>query len=161
MAAITVFSYFGTEKIESVTVSIFLLCICHEVMGPDAMVFVFWMLSFKPAFSLSFTIIKRLFSSSLCFLALGCCHLHIWGCWYFSRQSWFKLVLHPAWCYTNVKNEFNTNLIHKSLRIISHNTQWYMLDPSREHQNPLPCPLSLFLPFALYMCLIFLKCTIQ
>ena len=34
-------------------------------MGPDAMILVFWMLSFKPAFSLfSFTFIKRLFSSS-------------------------------------------------------------------------------------------------
>ena len=33
--------------------------------GPDAMIVVFWMLSFKPAFSLSsFTFIKRLFSSS-------------------------------------------------------------------------------------------------
>ena len=40
--------------------------ICHEVMGPDAMILVFWMLSFKPTFSLSsFTFIKRLFSSSL------------------------------------------------------------------------------------------------
>ena len=39
--------------------------ICHEVMGPDAMIFIFWMLSFKPAFSLSsFTFIKRLLSSS-------------------------------------------------------------------------------------------------
>ena len=38
---------------------------CHEVMGPDAMIFVFWTLSFKPTFSLStFTFIKRLFSSS-------------------------------------------------------------------------------------------------
>ena len=37
----------------------------HEVVGLDAMVLVFWMLSFKPAFSLSsFTFIKRLFSSS-------------------------------------------------------------------------------------------------
>ena len=35
-------------------------------MGPDAMILVFWMLSFKPTFSLfSFTFIKRLFSSSL------------------------------------------------------------------------------------------------
>ena len=34
-------------------------------MGPDAMIFVFWMLSFKPTFSLSsFTFIKSLFSSS-------------------------------------------------------------------------------------------------
>ena len=34
-------------------------------MGPDAMILLFWMLSFKPAFSLfSFTFIERLFSSS-------------------------------------------------------------------------------------------------
>ena len=39
--------------------------ICHEVMGLDAMIFIFWMLNFKPAFSLSsFTFIKRLLSSS-------------------------------------------------------------------------------------------------
>ena len=36
--------------------------ICHEVTGPDAMILVFWMLSFKPTCSLfSFTFIKRLF----------------------------------------------------------------------------------------------------
>ena len=35
-------------------------------MGPDAIILVFWMLSFKPTFSLSsFTFIKRLLSSSL------------------------------------------------------------------------------------------------
>ena len=35
-------------------------------MGRDAMIFVFWLLSFKPAFSLSsFTLINSLFSSSL------------------------------------------------------------------------------------------------
>ena len=37
-------------KIKSVTVSIVSPSICHEVMGPDAMIFVFWMLSFKPVF---------------------------------------------------------------------------------------------------------------
>ena len=53
-------------KIKSVIVSIVSPSICHEVMGPDAMIFVFWMLSFKPTFSLSyFTFIRRLFSSSL------------------------------------------------------------------------------------------------
>ena len=47
-------------------VSIVSPSICHEVMGPDTMILLFWMLSFKPAFSLfSFTFIKRLFSSSL------------------------------------------------------------------------------------------------
>ena len=53
------------QKIKSDTVSTVSPSICHEVMGPDAMIFVFWMLSFKPTFSLpSFTFIKRLFSSS-------------------------------------------------------------------------------------------------
>ena len=37
-------------KIKSDTVS---PSISHEVIGPDAMIFVFWMLSFKPTFSLS------------------------------------------------------------------------------------------------------------
>ena len=54
------------KKIKSLTVSIVSLCICHEVMGPDAMILVLRMLSFKPTVSLSsFTFIKRLFSSSL------------------------------------------------------------------------------------------------
>ena len=57
-------------KIKPVTLSIFSPSICHEVMGRDAMMLVFWMLSFKPTFSLSsFTFIKRLFSSS--FSAIG------------------------------------------------------------------------------------------
>ena len=54
------------KKIKSATVSFVSPSICHEVMGRDAMILVFWMLNFKPAFSLSsFTFIKRLFSSSL------------------------------------------------------------------------------------------------
>ena len=53
------------RKMKSATVSTFPASICHEVMGPDVMIFACWMLSFKPAFSLSyFTLIKRLFSSS-------------------------------------------------------------------------------------------------
>ena len=64
MAAITIRSEFGTQK-KSATVSTVSLSICHEVMGPDAMIYVFWVLTFKPTFSLSsFTFIKRLFSSS-------------------------------------------------------------------------------------------------
>ena len=36
---------------------------CHEMMGPDMMILGFWILSFKPAFSLSFlSFIKRFFS---------------------------------------------------------------------------------------------------
>ena len=52
-------------KIKSLTVFIVSPSICHEVMGTDAVILLFWMLSFKPAFSLYFfTFIKRLWSSS-------------------------------------------------------------------------------------------------
>ena len=52
-------------KIKSDTVSTVSPSISHEVLVPDAMILVFWILSFKPTFSLStFTFIKRLLSSS-------------------------------------------------------------------------------------------------
>ena len=54
------------KKIKSVTIFTFSPPVCREVMGPDAMILVFWMLNFKPAFlPSSFTFIKSLFSSSL------------------------------------------------------------------------------------------------
>ena len=56
---------FQPKKIKSLTISIVSPSISHEVLGPDAMILVFWMLSFKPTFSLSsFTFIKGLLSSS-------------------------------------------------------------------------------------------------
>jgi len=65
------------QKIKSDTVFSVSPSISHEVMGPDVMILVFWMLSFKPTFSLSsFTFIKRLFSSSS-LSAIRWCHLLI------------------------------------------------------------------------------------
>ena len=49
------------QNIKSATVS---PSICHEMMGLDAMIFVFWILSFKPAFSLCSFTLKKLFISS-------------------------------------------------------------------------------------------------
>ena len=72
------------QKIKSVTVSTLSPSIYHEVMGPDAMILVCWMLSFKPTFSLSsFTFIKRLFSASLLSA------IRVVSPAYFSQQSWF------------------------------------------------------------------------
>ena len=87
------------SKIKSVTVSIVYPSTCHEVMGPDTMILAFWVLSFKPTFSLSsFTFIRRLFSSSS-LSVIGWCHLHIWGYWYFSLQSWFQpSISHDVLC---------------------------------------------------------------
>ena len=52
------------RKIKSDTVSTLSSSICHEVMGLDAKILVFWIWSFKLTFSL-YSFIKRLFSSSL------------------------------------------------------------------------------------------------
>ena len=53
------------KKIKSAIVSTISPYICHDTMGADDMILVFWMLSFKPTFSLPcFTFIKRFFSSS-------------------------------------------------------------------------------------------------
>ena len=49
-------------KIKSVTVSIVSPSICHEMMGLDAMILVFWMLSFKPVF---FTLLFHLHQEAL------------------------------------------------------------------------------------------------
>ena len=73
----------------------------HEVMRLDATIFIFWMLSVKPAFSLSsFTLIKvkRHFSSSL-FSAIVCIII---------SEAWvgrFYCVLHP---HALVKFEVHT-----------------------------------------------------
>ena len=54
------------KKIKSLTISTVSPSICHEEVGPDATILVFRMLSFKPAFLLSYlAFIKRLFSSLL------------------------------------------------------------------------------------------------
>ena len=65
MAIVTICSDFRAPQIKSDTVSTVSPPISYEMMGPDTMILVFWMLSFMPTFSLSsFTFIKKLFSSS-------------------------------------------------------------------------------------------------
>ena len=105
LAGVTICSDFGAQENKLSLFPLFPYLFTSKVMGPDAMIFVFWMLSFNPSFSLSsFTFIKRLFSSSLS--AIGWYHLHIWGYWYFSQPYWFQLVLHPAqhfsWCILHI-----------------------------------------------------------
>ena len=95
------------KKIKSVTVAIVSSSICHEVVGPDAMIFVFHMLSFQPAFSLSsFTFIKRILSSSSLSANKGgvICISEVIDI--SPGNLWFQLVLHPAqhfaWCSLHI-----------------------------------------------------------
>ena len=62
-------------------------------MGPDAMILVSkcWVLS-----QLFHSLSLSSGGSLVLFLPQGCCHLYIRGYWYFSRQSWFQLVLLPV-----------------------------------------------------------------
>ena len=90
------------KKIKSVIVS---PSICHKEIELDAMILVFWMLSFKPTFSLSsFTFTKRLFTSSSLYdiRVESPAYLRLL---IFLRQSWFQLVLYPVqhftWCNLN------------------------------------------------------------
>ena len=55
-------------KIKSDMVSIVSSSISHEVMGPGAMIFVFWMLSFKPLFHSLLSLSSRGFLAPLHFL---------------------------------------------------------------------------------------------
>ena len=109
------------KKLKSATVSTFSPSVCHKVIGPDVIIFVFWMLSFKLAYSLSSFTSSRGFLVPLCFLPLKWYHLHIWGCWYFSQQSWFQLVSHPAqhfaWC-TRHREDFPVAQTVKNLPVM-------------------------------------------
>ena len=69
------------KKRLSATASTLPPSICHQVMRPDAIIFIFWMLSFKPAFSFSFLPISRGSLVPLHFLPLEWYQLYFWGCW--------------------------------------------------------------------------------
>ena len=64
MAAVTIHSDFGAQEYNFCHYFHVFPSICHDLMGPDAMILLSVILSFKPAFSFSsFTFIKRLLSS--------------------------------------------------------------------------------------------------
>ena len=126
-------------KIKSVTVSPF---ICHEVMGLDAMILVFWMKSFKPDFSLSsFTYIKRLFSSSSlsAIRVLSSAYLRLL---IFLLAVLVQLVLHPV-------QHFTWRTLHVSLLSrVQHTALMYV---PNWNQFVLPCPFLTVASWTAYM----------
>ena len=117
------------QQIKSVTVSTVSPSICHEVMGLYALILVFWMLSFKSVFHSPLSLSSR-GCLVLCFLPLWCYHRHIWGYWYFSQQSWFKLELHPAQHFSWLK-----------LNKQGDNTQPWCTPFPILNQSVTPCPV--------------------
>ena len=105
MSAITICSDFGAPQNK--------LSHCFPIylpwmMGLDAMILAFWMLSFKPTFPLSsFTFIKRLFCS-FSLSAMRVVSSAYWGYWYFSQQSWSSCVSSsPAFLRTHSAYKLN------------------------------------------------------
>ena len=81
-------------KIKSLTVPTVSPSICYEVMWPDAMILVFWILSFKPTFSLSSV---TALSTQLIFFFSFCCSFFVGA---LSRCLVFLLLIYP---HPNVK----------------------------------------------------------
>ena len=96
------------KKIKSVTVCTFphLFAMKWWDWMPWSSCFECWVLSQVFPSTLSHS--SRDSLVSLHFLLLEWYHLHIWGCWYFSQQSWLLLVIHPtwhfAWCTLRIRD---------------------------------------------------------
>ena len=138
MTAVTICSDFGAQKDKA--------CHCfHFIPHFSAMKWWDWMSwsSFLECWILSplfhSPLSSRGSSVSLCFLPVGWCHLHIWGYWYFSLQSFFFFLLailippcasyNPAfhmmcsarWCY--YPNLIDRKLKHRKAKMTLKNTQ--------------------------------------
>ena len=89
VAVVTVCSDSGTQENR---LSLF----HHEVMGPDALIFVILNVKFKASFFTPLSPSSTGSLVSLYSLPLEWYHLHTWSCWCFSQQTGFQFVSHPA-----------------------------------------------------------------
>ena len=104
------------KKVNCVTASPFSPSICHEMMRPDALILLFWMISFKPVFHSPLSPSSRGSLIPLYFLPLGWYHLHIWGgiicisedispsnldnsLWFISPTFRLMLIAYGEWCW--------------------------------------------------------------
>ena len=97
LAVVTIFSDFGAQEKK--------ICHCFHFFpfclpwsdGTRIHDLSFLNVEFQASF---FTLLFHPHQEALQFLFPFChewYHLHIWGCWYFSQQSWFQPLIHPAW----------------------------------------------------------------
>ena len=115
MATVTICSGLGAQEIKVCHCFHISPSICHKVMGPDAMILVFWMSSFNQLFHPPLPPSSRGSLVPFHFLPLEWYHLPIWGCWYFSLQSWFQLVIHPSWYLTWCDLSFDESQLESRL----------------------------------------------
>ena len=131
------------KKIKSVTFSIVSPSVCHEMMELDAMMLVFWMLSFKPTFSFCFyTFFKRLFSSS------SLSAIRVLSSAYLRLLIFFPAILIPA-CASSSLAFFTMYSAYKL------NKQGDNMQPWRTpfwtwNQSVVPCPLLIVASWLAY-----------
>ena len=130
------------KKLKSVTVSIF-SPIHHEVMEQDAMILGFWMLSFKPAFSLSsFTFIKRLFGSS------SLSAIRVVSFSYLRLLIFLLAILIPAWASSSLA--FHMMYSARKLNKQDDNIQPWRTPFPILNQFIVPCPILTVAPWPTY-----------
>ena len=131
-------------KIKSATVSTVSPSIYHELMGPDATILVFWMLSFKPTFSLSsFTFIKRLFSSSSFFA------IRVVPSAYLKLLIFLLVILIPAYASSSQAfcMMYSAYKLHKQG---DHVQPWWTPFPIWNLSVVVPCPVLTVAPWPAY-----------
>ena len=124
------------RKINSDTVSTVSPSIFHEVMGPNAMIFVFWMLSFKPLFH-SLSLSSRGFLVPLLFLLYWLCQ-SLWLCG--SQQTVENSVPDHLTCLLR-----NLYAGQESTVRTGHKTGWFQIGKGRRQGYILsPCLFNLY-----------------
>ena len=91
----------------------------------------------------------------LCFLPLDWYHLHIWGCWYFTQQSWYQLGIHSAWCAFHLM--YSAYKLNKQGdNIQPRHTPFPILD-----QSTVTCPVLTIVSWPAYRVLVSMTCQID
>ena len=131
-AAVTICSDFGAQENKVYHCSIVTPSSCREMMGPDAMIFVFWMLSVKPAFLLSFyTFIKSLFSSS------SLSAIRVVSSAYLRLLIFLLAILIPAWASSSPAFLMMYSWVNKQ----GDNIQPWRTPFPIWNQSVVPCPV--------------------
>ena len=116
---------------------------CHEVMRPDAMILVFWKLSFTPSFSLSsFNFIKRLFSSS------SLSAIRVMSSEYLRLLILLLAILIPA--YASFSWAFLIMYFAYKLNKQCDNIQPWSTPFPTWNQSVVPCPILIIAPWPAY-----------
>ena len=133
MGVVTICSDFGAPKYKA--------CHCFHCFpiylpwsdGTGCMIFVFWMLSFKPAFSLSyFTFINRLFSSS------SLSAIRVISSTYLSLLIFLPAILIPACASSSLS--FRITFLQFSSGQFSRSVMSDSLQPHESQHTRPPCP---------------------